>query len=170
MLNRGLAILAVLMLATTAFGAGPQVTLKKSFWSGWQYSTDGTHFERVGVSANGLRTMMSANQEATKQLDSYKSKETAAAVIGIPAGFLIGWPIGANIGGKEWSSSYTTMIVAGASLAVVGMIVESSGTKNLKKAVDIYNGNDQSMLDHLNVGLYCSRDYRTQGLRLSYSF
>jgi hypothetical protein len=167
---RGLVIIVLLALVTSAGAADKKITLNKSFWSGWQYSQDDIHFHNVGATAKTLRQVMADNDEAVAQLNSYKSKKVAGAVLGIPGGVLIGWPLGATIAGQDWKDSYTVMMAVGIPLGIADIILESSATKNLKRAVAIYNGEEQSCLDHVGVNLCLFRKSKFPGLRLSYSF
>ena len=139
--------IAVLLLLTLccsmAFG---EITLKKNFFTGWKYSVDGGEFKKVGFSGSSLYLEMQDNEKAQLHMKKYKSAKTWAAVTGYPGGFLVGWPLGAYLGsGGEWKDSYTTMIIIGAPLAVISIVFEGSATRNLKKAVRLFNGESESL-------------------------
>jgi hypothetical protein len=139
MSRRGFALLLALLVCSSTVSA--DITLKKSFFTGWKYSTDGINFSKVGYSGKGLSNAMYGDQEAQSEMGKYKSLMTVSLIAAVPGGFLIGWPIGAYIGSSDWKDGYTTMEIVGGSLAVVSMVLESSATSHMKKAVEVYNGN-----------------------------
>ncbi len=125
--------------------ASAEITLKKNFFTGWKFSTDGTKYQKVGFSGTKLYDAMVGNEAAQKRMKSYKTAKTWSAITGIPGGALIGWPIGGYIGGGEWKDGYTEMIIVGGALAVISTIFETTATSNLKKAVKIYNEGNTSV-------------------------
>jgi hypothetical protein len=133
----------VLIFAGTAFPQ--QITLKNNFFTGWKYSFDGSDYHKVGVSGSSLHDAMEGNAPAQEEMLKYKSSKTTATVFAIPGGFLIGWPLGATLAGKEWNDTYTGMIIAGGVMGIVSMVYESWATGHLKKAVSIYNGEEQAL-------------------------
>jgi|GEM_PF-2682814 len=122
---------------------GNEITLKNSFFGGWKYSLDGAFYHKVGYSGAELRGAMEGNEAAQAQMDKYKTYKIWSAVTGAPAGFLIGWPLGGYIASGEWKDSYTTMYIVAAPLFVASAAFEMSATSKLKKAVRIYNGEEQ---------------------------
>lgn len=146
-----------------------EVSLKKSFWSGWQYSTDGAHYEKVGNSANSLRMIMSENDEAMSELDSYKSNKTLSLVTGVPGGALVGWPLGATLGGGPWEPEYTYMLAIGGTLGVISLVAEGSATRHLKKAVDVHNGFDQPTLERFDIRFGYLPAQKSFGATISFS-
>jgi hypothetical protein len=141
-------VVGILCCCASVFG---EITLKKNFFTGWKFSTDGTTYQKVGFSGTKLHDAMAGNEEAQKRMRSYKSGKTWAAITGWPGGFLLGWPAGASLAGKDWNDTYTTMVIIGAPLTIASIIFEATATSNLKKAVKIYNEGDKSvtfMLDY----------------------
>lgn len=143
MLQKRCLLLFLLLLCSSQ--ATAEITLKKSFFTGWKYSVDGSDYKGVGFSGTDLRNEMEGNEGAQSHMLRYKSAKTWATITGVPGGALIGWPIGGYIGGGEWKDGYTAMIIAGSSLAVVSIVLEASATRNLKKAVALYNEGNQSL-------------------------
>ncbi len=144
MLLRRFVLLTCLVLCCSQVSA--KITLKKTFFGGWKYSLDGTKFKGVGLSGNGLRNEMTGSDSAQMHMQKYKSAKIWGVVTGIPGGFLLGWPLGSKLGGKDWTDTYTAMIVAGVPLSIASFVFEEAATRNLKKAVNIYNGDDGKSL------------------------
>ena len=129
-------LLALLVLASSA---SAEITLKKSFWKGWQFSLDGSKFEKVGLSGASLRKAMAGDDDAQALMDQYRRAKTWSFVTGFVGGALIGWPIGGYIGNSVWEDYYTPMIVAGGAFGIIGAVIDASATRKLKAAVDHYN-------------------------------
>ena len=131
----------------------------------------GSIIKKVGVSANGLRSIMSKNSECISALDSYKSKKTLAMIIGIPGGFLTGYPLGFYLGsGGKWKDSFNVMLGIGIPLSIVSMIIEGSSTKFLKKAVSIHNSAILSYINGCNLSLKYNSNNNTMGINVLLSF
>lgn len=156
----------VLLCLASCVHAG-HIELKNSFFSGWKYSTDGITFNKVGTSGKGLHDAMAGNEPAQKHMLVYKSRMTMALVFGYPGGFLVGWPIGGALFG-DWKDSYTVMMAIGVPLAVISAVYESSAKSHLKKAVKVYNGEEQA--SHVAVGFRPLFDSRGGGILVSASW
>src|SRR5215208_2761514 len=79
---------------------------------------------------------MESSEQAYQRVKSARSNNTLASLIGGVGGFLVGWPIGAAIGGVDpnW-----TMAGIGAGLIVVSIPISINANKQFKKAVNMYN-------------------------------
>lgn len=159
-------LFAALLCLVSCVQAG-HIELKNSFFGGWKYSTDGVTFNKVGYSGRGLYDAMEENEAAQKQMLAYKSHMTVAVVTGTPGGILIGWPLGGAIVGG-WKDSYTTMIVIGTPLAIISTVYEISAKSHLKKAVRIYNGEEQA--SHFDIGIRPLYNSPRAGILLSASW
>jgi hypothetical protein len=133
----------------TGISAAGEITLKKNFFTGWKFSTDGQHYKNVGRTGKSLRLAMEGNELAQGEVDIYKKRMTLAAVTGWPGGFLVGWSIGDAIFG-EWDSTNEILLAIGLPLGIVSTVAEVSGNKHLKKGVSIYNGEEQTLLLDMN--------------------
>ena len=140
MLKR-IALCIVALQCIHGIAVAQQVTLKKSFWSGYKYSVGGGEYRKVGNSGKDLRSVMQSNPAAASRMDSYKKFKTAGLVTGIPGGVLVGWVIGGSIAGgwDENQDTYTTMLIIGVPLIVASAILDGKANSNLKKAVTSYN-------------------------------
>ncbi len=172
MLIRRLTMLLVLAVVTLCYSqSSAEITLKKNFFTGWKYSSDGLAFKNVGFSGSELRDEMRGDEKAQAHMTKYKSSKTWAAITGWPGGFLLGWPIGGYLGsGGEWKDSYTTMMIIGAPLAVISTIFEASATRNLKKAVALHNGEEHSLGFMLDIRPTEYTQQMTPILGLKYEF
>lgn len=83
-----------------------------------------------------LVNTMKPNEEAYSQMKSAQSSYTTASVISFAGGFMIGWQLGAAIGGGDpnWA-----MAGIGAGLFVVSIPISQKYNKQAKQAVDTYN-------------------------------
>lgn len=138
-------IIAFLLLVTAVQAQEQKVELKKTFWSGWKYSVDGSDFKKVGMSGKDLIEVMNGNEAAVAEMEIYRSRMTLGMVTGIIGGGLVGWPLGASLGGDDWNDTYTGMIVVGGIFSTISLISNASGTNHLKKAVSVYNGDETSL-------------------------
>ena len=163
----------VLALLIPAIASGGEIQLKKSWWSGPKYSTDGTNWIKVSKSGHNLRAALEGNPEAQAHMDAYKKNATWSIVLGYPGGALIGWPIGGYIGGGEWEDYFTPMIITGSVMAIGSMVLAGSANKNIENAVAAYTqGVEESVAGHLDVGVDIAQvgGNRTVLLKLGYSF
>jgi hypothetical protein len=149
----GIVCLAIVLIISLSAGA-KTIKLKNGFFTGWQFSVDGNKFNKVGMSGDKLASEMEGNEPASTEMSKYKSNKTTATIIGVPAGFLIGWPIGGSLGGG-WREEYGYMLGAGGALAVISFVLEASSTSHLKKAVRIFNGEEPG----LKVEINCLRNH-----------
>jgi hypothetical protein len=140
---RRIILVSAVLCLVAGSANGKEIILKNSFFGGWKYSLDSMFYHKVGYSGAELRRAMEGNEAAQAQMDKYKTYKVWASVTGAPAGFLIGWPSGSYIAGGEWKDSYTTMYVVAAPLLVASITFEMTATSKLKKAVRIYNGEEQ---------------------------
>jgi hypothetical protein len=132
---------------------------------------DGKNYRNVGMSADDLRIIMVNNPECLVQLDHYRNKQTLAMIVAIPAGILIGWPIGGYLGsGGEWEDSYNIMLGVGASLIIVGVIIESSSSKYLEKAVADYNNKIVARAGELRINPVYYQQNQVFGLNVMWRF
>jgi hypothetical protein len=123
-----------------------EIALKTSFWNGWQFSTNGgMSYEKVGISGTSLRTAMEGNEAAQAEMGKYNTNSTFATITGMPAGFLIGWPLGGYLASGEWEEQWTTWYTIGVPLAIVSTIFTAAAKTNVKRAVSIYNDEEQSI-------------------------
>jgi len=93
-----------------------------------------------------LAETMKSNESAYRLIQHARSRNRVANVFGFVGGGLIGWPVGAYLGGGEpnWT-------LAGVGLAVVFVSISMSSTasKKAKRAVDIYNESlDETSFHH----------------------
>jgi hypothetical protein len=166
----GLVAITSLLLAGSTFAG--EIELRKKFFGGWQFTSDaGMSWTKIGVTGSALREAMSGNDSARTEMDRFKTNNTVAVVTSIPAGFLIGWPLGSYVASGDWKDSYTTMYYIGVPLAVVSTIFEITAKGHLKRAVRIYNGEEQALQLKVTVQRpYASTDSGTLMLGVAWRF
>jgi hypothetical protein len=111
-----------------------------------------------------LQEITQSNPEAKKEMQLAQSKNVVASILGTAGGALIGWPVGAALGGGEpnW-----TLAGVGAGLVAIGIPFSASYVKHATKAVQLYNGGQmQSSVPKLDVKL----GFTGNGLGLNMKF
>ncbi|ASB49151.1 hypothetical protein [Alkalitalea saponilacus] len=88
-----------------------------------------------------LVNAMETNELALQQIKSAQSSHNLATIVGAVGGFMVGWPIGAALGGGEpnW-----TMAGIGAGLIVVSIPITQSTNKKTIQAIETYNSGLQT--------------------------
>ena len=83
-----------------------------------------------------MKEIMKENNEALALIQSAKTNQTWALVLGTAGGALVGFPIGTAIGGgdPEWA-----LAGAGAALIVATIPIVKGFNRKTKKAVELYN-------------------------------
>ena len=83
-----------------------------------------------------MQEIMKENTEAFALIQSAKTNQTWAMVLGTAGGALVGFPIGTAIGGgdPEWA-----LAGAGAALIVASIPIVKGFNRKTKKAVELYN-------------------------------
>jgi hypothetical protein len=158
------------MLVMISNATAQKITLKRSFWNGWQYSTDGLKFEKIGTRADGLKAVMADEPGALKKLDSYKWQRNLGNFFLVVGGVLVTVPVVAWIANKEWSSKNTAYLRDGAPVCALGLIFKASSAASLKNAVEIHNKNEELSAPGASLGLYLVPEQNTAGLSITCSF
>jgi len=110
-----------------------------------------------------VREIMSGNSEALKMFNSGQALGITGMILGGIGGGLIGWDLGARLGGGKGNG---TLLVVGAATAGVGLCFALIGDANVKKSVTLYNSTLSS-----NTGSYQINFGFTQtGIGLSMRF
>ncbi|MFY0607560.1 MAG: hypothetical protein JXR10_12660 [Cyclobacteriaceae bacterium] len=88
------------------------------------------------LTMNQLVEAMKSNSAAYSKITDAKSTYSVTGVLGAAGGFLIGWPLGAAIGGGKpnWS-----LAAVGGGLALLSIPVSKSFNKKAKDAIETYN-------------------------------
>lgn len=161
--------LILLTLTFAATSTAKEITLKKNFFTGWKYSTNGKDFKGVGMSGKSLRFEMEGNDDAVAEMNIYKSRQVWVAVFGWPGGAMAGWACGSAIAGN-WSETDGYLLGIGLGMGVISALFEASATRHLKKAVSIYNGEEQALMFDLNFRKSALASNGQLTLSLSYNF
>ena len=121
--------MGIYYLAVT-FGQNPADTISiKQVFGGYQF-----YQGEQRLNMNQLVNTMKPNEQAYKQIKSAQSTYTLASIVGFAGGAMVGWPLGAAMGGGEpnWS-----MAGIGAELIVVSIPISQSFNKKAKEAVEV---------------------------------
>lgn len=132
MKQRFLVLFFVLLGVMNASGqvANKKIEAKKVF-GGYLYSQHG-----VRLTVGDMLKIMEPNELAYKEMKAARTNNTIASVIGFAGGFMVGWPLGAAVGGgdPDW-----TMAAIGAGFICVSIPFSSKFNKQSKNAVSMYN-------------------------------
>ena len=100
-----------------------------------------------------VRALMTDNSEALAQYNSGRSLFITGQVIAIPSAFMLGYDLGARLGGGEGNG---TVLAVGAVGTAVGLILGFSGESKIKSSVSLYNSskvNKDAISYQVNFGL-----------------
>ncbi|UOY06834.1 hypothetical protein L0P88_23315 [Muricauda sp. SCSIO 64092] len=100
-------------------------------FGGYKYTQNGKQ-----MTMGDLVDAMESYQQSYELVKKAQSNNTLASIIGFAGGGLIGWPIGAAIGGGD---ANWTLAGIGAGLVAIGIPISSSANKKAKQAVELYN-------------------------------
>ena len=117
-------------LATLTFCNAQKIEMEKVF-GGYKYTQNGKQ-----MTMGDLVDAMESYQQSYELVKKAQSNNTLASIIGFAGGGLIGWPIGAAIGGGD---ANWTLAGIGAGLVAIGIPISSSANKKAKQAVELYN-------------------------------
>ncbi len=148
---RNIMIASILIILTASMASAQEITLKKSFWSGWRYSTGDMEWHKIGVLGEQLMNAMAENDAAVAEMRKYRSRRVLGYITGIPAVIVTTWSTVTYISHSPWKDEHTTMLVIGVPLLIVAWVCEASADRALQRAVRIYNGDDMSFGLEINV-------------------
>ena len=112
-----------------------------------------------GVWQNGLkitpervRALMSEDSKALKQYNNGRSLFIAGQVIAYPSAFLLGWDLGTRLAGGKGN---LTLLTAGATGTILGLVMALVGEKSMKNSVLLYNvkASDNTVSYQINFGV-----------------
>lgn len=95
---------------------------------------------RKELSKTNIYTLLQTNDLAYQKLKSAQSEQTVATILGYAGGFLIGWPIGTALSGKD---ANWTVAVLGGVLVGIAIPFARSANKQVRRGIDIYNNAHQ---------------------------
>lgn len=125
-------ILAILFLTvlSSSMANAQKIEMEKVF-GGYQFKQEGKT-----LLLKDMQEIMKENKEAFELVQSAKSNQTWALILGTAGGALVGFPIGTAIGGgdPEWA-----LAGAGAALIVATIPIVKGFNRKTKKAVELYN-------------------------------
>ena len=102
----------------------------------------------VKLTNGGIRSKLIDYPEALKTFNNGVSTRNGGAVVGWLGGFCIGWGIGAILGsaiaGGEVKPYNYYIMGAGGVMIIPALIIDASGKKKIKKAVNMYNSAQDS--------------------------
>jgi hypothetical protein len=138
-MKRRIYLVVVLLLSSflLCLGQNPQdsITMKKVF-GGYQFFQG----EKI-LNMSKLVNAMKPNEQAYKEIKSARTTYVFANIVGGIGGALVGWPVGAAVGGGEpnW-----TLAAIGAGVIIVSIPISIKFNKQAKIAVNTFNSDYRS--------------------------
>lgn len=134
-----------------------EIVLRKSFWLGYQYTTDNTHFKTVGYNSGGLDKIIKKVPGAHLAIQQYKKNTSLAWLSGVPGGTMVGWSLGGYLGGGKWLKNFSVLSAVGIPLIIVSLYFNNEAENNLLEAVTVFNSainpiNGQKNFNHNDQG------------------
>lgn len=122
--------IAIVVLLSSVSVQAQKIEMKKVF-GGYTFSQSGKN-----LNLKQMQEIMKDNKEAFDLVQSAKSNQTWAMILGASGGALIGFPIGTAIGGgdAEWA-----LAGAGVALIAASIPIVKGFNKKTSKAVELYN-------------------------------
>ena len=159
-------VVSILLLAVFAGQALCQTSGRDPI--GYEKKAIGYKFTRNGekLKIGDLKDLLGEEPKAADELSTANSRMMTGMVIGGIGGGLVGWPIGASLGGGEdvnWNLAY-----AGGGLIAIRLFFATSADGHFRNAVDIYNGEIE--LGRLPHGTPLKLCLRPDGLAFCASF
>jgi len=142
-------LLLVICMVNVA-SAQRKITLKKNIFGPWKYSFNNIDYFEVGNSGKSLRYDMEGNEAAIIEMKKFKSNRIMMMITGIPGGSMVGWAIG-NRSSRGQNISTETLLLIGFPLCIMSIAFQIASDGHLKKAVRIYNGEEEEIHFGLNV-------------------
>ena len=127
-------VILTLLTVSLSFAFGQtetdSISVKKVF-GGYQFYQGENR-----LNVKQLVNTMKPNEDAYTQIKSAQSSYTMASIVSFAGGFMIGWQLGAAVGGGDpnWA-----MAGIGAGLIVVTIPISQKFNKQAKQAVETYN-------------------------------
>lgn len=123
-------ITLIFAISAITFCHAQKIEATKVF-GGYKYTQNGTK-----MTMKDLVQTMKADAKSYQLIKKAQSDNTIASIIGFAGGALVGWPVGAAIGGGDpnW-----TLAAIGAGLIVVAIPIGSGANKKANLAVETYN-------------------------------
>ncbi|MFO7863793.1 MAG: hypothetical protein R6U85_07315 [Salinivirgaceae bacterium] len=127
-------VLVFAILAPNAMGqkSGNQLLMKNNYFSGNKY------YKGVwSITQEKAFNIMKENGEAYQLAMQGKKLQTISMVVNITGGVLIGYPLGAALGGAEDPMFFLAGI--GAGIVLLGIPIYSSANRKIHQAIEVYN-------------------------------
>ena len=114
--------------------------------------SNGVWQNNVKINPSQVREIMSGNSEALQKYNGGRSLYIAGQIIAVPCAALLGWDLGARLGGGEGN---VTLLGVGAAGTAVGLIMSYLGQGQMKTSLQLYNSalNNNATSYQLNFGV-----------------
>ncbi len=130
-MKKTLLIVALFISGVATAQTNGKIEMKKDFL-GYTFHQDSTELWPTDV-----LQVMEVNTEAFQEFKKARANHAAATLLGAMGGFMIGWPIGQAIAGKD---SQWGLAVGGTALVLAGYSFDKTFKRHANKAISIYNG------------------------------
>lgn len=135
-------VCTVLTVSAQSDEPGKELRMNTGFWSTSFYVGE----EKVTLKE--FTNIMKQKENAYQVFKSGKNLNTTGVVLGAVGGFCFGYDLGARIGGGKGN---TGMLIGGGVVAVGGIVCGLLGEAKMKKAINLFNGENTACSLHLEA-------------------
>ncbi|MDR2906625.1 MAG: hypothetical protein LBU91_01375 [Bacteroidales bacterium] len=138
-MKKGMFLLTVFFTVCLNVSAQSDLIYKNGVWQ-----------NETKLSAKQVKELMASNEGALTQYNNGRALLVTGQVIGYPGAFILGFDLGARLGGGEGNE---TMLAVGAVGTVAGIIMMFVGENKIKNSLTLYNSKSNDVSYNLHFGL-----------------
>ena len=169
-MKKALVFFAVLMLCAVNMASAQRISIYRTFFfSEWLYTHNHVDYWKVGMSGKYLCQEMGGNEAALNEMKKFKINRTISFVFAVPGIIAATW---AAYDALQWQydKTDTKILLIGAPFGIVSIVFRLISDKHIKRAVSIYNGDEEAIHLGLNFKKQFAFDTELISCNLTYSF
>jgi len=141
---RRICLLTAALLTVLCGGSySSEITLRGSFFGGWKYAVDGGTFHSIGSAGDSIYHAMEGNAAAQNEVLKYRSGKRWSNAVICGCAAAIGFTIISRLSSDDWEKKHTVLLVSAVPMSLLAISLEKKASEHLKKAVGLYNGQEQ---------------------------
>jgi hypothetical protein len=115
-------------------------------WKSSAIRSGGVFQGETRLKARQVREVMAGNSDALRQYNSGRALFVTGQVIAYPCAFMLGWDLGARLGGGSEAGN-NALLAVGTTGTVVGLLMAFIGDNKVKNSVSLYNSKAGTVID-----------------------
>ena len=140
----------LLFLASIAVCASVSAQSSELSFTSGMWRRGGVWQDGTIISPAQVRGVMSENNEALRQYNSGRSLFIVGLCVATPSAAVLGWDLGARLGGGEGNGM---LLGIGAAGVVTGFVISMIGEGRIRNSVQLYNAGANSVASYqINFG------------------